>query len=132
MLNRRLERTLYWAPRLMMIAFAGFLSIFALDVFGESAGFVDTAIALLLHLVPSFLVLMVLWLAWRREAVGGGLLLLLCVGYCASTWGRFPVATYLTIAGPLSLAGVLFAAHRWLCRSRGTASSTRRSIWARS
>lgn len=117
MVDRRLERTLYWLPRLMMFAFAGFVSIFAVDVFGESSGVVATAIALFLHLIPTFLVLMVLWLAWRRESVGGGLLLLLGVVYCASTWGRFPIGTYLTIAGPLFLAGALFVAHAQVASS---------------
>ncbi len=63
-------RLLFWSPRALSIAFAAFLSLFALDVFSEHRGFRDTALALTMHLVPVFVVLAILLLAWRWEWVG--------------------------------------------------------------
>ena len=47
------KKVLYWAPRVSCIAFALFLSLFAMDVFGEGLGFWRTLFALFLHLIPT-------------------------------------------------------------------------------
>jgi len=108
---QRLERTLYWTPRAMAFGFAAFLGVFAADVFDGSQNAVATLAALLPHLIPSALVLLALWLAWRREVVGGLVFTALGVAYCMYAWGRFPAATYFAIAGPLALTGALFITH---------------------
>jgi hypothetical protein len=59
-----------WAPRGLAIASIAFLSVFALDVFGEGRGAVVTAVVRLIHLVPSLALAAVLALAWRREWIG--------------------------------------------------------------
>lgn len=61
---------LFWAPRVLSIAFIAFLSLFALDVFGEGYGFWKTLLALKLHLIPSLVLIAVLVLAWRWEWIG--------------------------------------------------------------
>ena len=58
---------LFWTPRVLTIAFILFLGLFALDVFGEGYGFWGTLVALLMHLIPNFVVLAVLIIAWRWE-----------------------------------------------------------------
>jgi hypothetical protein len=101
---------LYWTPRALCIAFAVFIGLFALDVFDEGRGFWGTSLALLMHLIPSFLLLVVLALSWRRERVGGILFTGLAVLYVAWAWNK-PFAgwaTFLLIAGPLVLTGALF------------------------
>ncbi|MCK5315357.1 MAG: hypothetical protein KAJ53_09555, partial [Anaerolineales bacterium] len=84
-----------------------FLSVFALDVFSEGYGFWQTIGALLLHLIPVYIVVILLVIAWRRERVGAILFIALAVIYVVSTFGRFPGGG-LVIAGPLVLVGVLF------------------------
>ena len=64
------KRLLYWTPRILAIAFILFISLFALDVFGEGLGFWQTIGALAIHFVPSFVLLVVLVLAWRWEWIG--------------------------------------------------------------
>ncbi len=64
------KRFLYWVPRILSIAFILFISIFALDVFSENLGFWQTVQALALHLIPSFVLLAALVLAWRWEWIG--------------------------------------------------------------
>jgi hypothetical protein len=63
-------RVLYWAPRVLSIAFILFLSLFALDVFQEARGFWLTLAALAVHLIPSFVLVLVLVAAWRWEWIG--------------------------------------------------------------
>jgi hypothetical protein len=48
-----LERALFWTPRVLCISFAAFISLFSLDLFGGGYGFLKTAQALLLHLIPA-------------------------------------------------------------------------------
>jgi len=109
-MERMAQRWLYWTPRVLCIAFAAFISIFALDVFEHGAGFWQTALALLMHLLPTFLLLAVLALSWRREWFGGILFIVLGILYVFWAWNK-PFArwyVFLMIAGPPVLVGALF------------------------
>ena len=57
------KRLLFWAPRALCIAFSIFLSWFALDVFSQGYGLGKTLLALLIHLAPAGIVLVVLAIA---------------------------------------------------------------------
>lgn len=109
-MRRPVNRLLYWTPRVLCILFAAFISIFAADVFSEARGFWQTALALLMHLIPTLLIIAVLVVSWRREWIGGVLFIALGVLYIVWAWNR-PFAkwyVFLLIAGPPILAGVLF------------------------
>jgi hypothetical protein len=69
-MTRTSWRLLYWSPRVLTIAFIAFVSMFALDVFTEGRGFRETLLALAMHLIPSFVLIGALLLAWRWEWVG--------------------------------------------------------------
>jgi hypothetical protein len=116
------ERSLFWMPRILGILFAAFLSIFALDVFGEGYGFWGTIFALVMHLIPTLVVLAVLAVAWRWEALGGILFIALGAWYLIGAWGRFHWSTYLVISGPVFLIGGLFLSH-WAYQARVRRSS---------
>jgi hypothetical protein len=110
---------LRWTPRLLCIAFAAFLAIFALDVFEEHAGIVQTALALAMHLLPTAIVLAVLAVAWRRPVVGGAALVLLGFAYSAVVIQRHhPLSWVIAIAGPAFLVGALFIAEAAITKSR--------------
>jgi hypothetical protein len=64
------HRLLFWAPRVLCILFILFVSMFALDVFQEGLGFWQTTVALAMHLIPSFVMVAALAIAWRWEWVG--------------------------------------------------------------
>ena len=112
------ERWLHWAPRVIGLLFAAFLSVFALDVFDEGHGFWKTLLALAIHLVPAAVVLGALALAWRRGWAGGLAFLGLGAWYLVTAWGRFPWSVYVVIAGPLFLLGLLFVLDWWCARRR--------------
>jgi hypothetical protein len=60
-----LERLLHWTPRILGLLFAAFVSVFALDVFGEGYTFWQTILALMMHLIPTGVVLVALAISWR-------------------------------------------------------------------
>lgn len=110
------QQLLYWAPRGLCIVMALFLSMFALDVFGAGHGFWSTTLALLLHLLPTFAILLVLAISWRREWIGAVLFVALALLYAAWSWHKpFGRSAIPLISGPLLLVGVLFLLN-WLRR----------------
>ena len=110
-------RLLHWSPRLLGILFALFLSIFALDVFGEGYGFGETVLALLIHLVPTFVLILALAIAWRREWIGAALFLGVAVFYLTQAWGKEHWTALAAISGPAALIGGLFLLD-WLNRRK--------------
>ncbi len=118
------DRALYWAPRLLAIAFILFLSMFALDVFDEQRGLAETLGALAMHLIPSFVLTAVLIFAWRWEWIGTALFTfagILYITWVATLSRPVPPAMrmlwILTIAGPAFLIAALFLAN-WRIRIR--------------
>jgi hypothetical protein len=101
-------RLLYWTPRAVAIVFALFISLFALDVFSEDYGIWEKVLAFTIHLVPTYLVLIALAVAWRWERIGGLLFLGLGLFYIAMSWDPSQWRAFLIISGPLFLLGVLF------------------------
>jgi len=115
------KRVLFWTPRIICIVFAVFISIFALDVFEQGYGILKTITALLIHLIPTGIVVIILLISWRRQWVGAILFNALAVFYLVRYWGKFPWIAYLAISGPLFLVGVLFLinwVHRKELRTR--------------
>jgi hypothetical protein len=110
-----LKRLLFWTPRILCLLFAAFISLFAADVFDGNHGFWPTLLALLMHLIPTGIVLVVLAISWRWEWVGGALFIALGALYLIQFWGRFHWSAYLCISGPLLLVGALFLLN-WLWR----------------
>lgn len=95
-----------------MLSYAGFLSIFALDVFEGDKGFLSILIELMIHLTPTFLLILIVFLSWKREWIAGISNFLLAAYWIWWAQSRsFPWLNYLTIVGPLLLTGILF----WIC-----------------
>jgi hypothetical protein len=116
------KRALFWTPRALSIAFIAFLSIFALDVFDGHLGLWRTVLALTMHLIPSFVLIAALVLAWRWEWIGAALYAaagLLYVWWVVSLSRPVPPAVrliwVLMIAGPAFVIAGLFLAN-WLKR----------------
>jgi len=97
-----------WVPRVLGLSFAAFLALFALDVFDEGLGIGGTIVALAMHLIPTWLVLAAVAVAWKHEVAGAAAFFLLGAAYVAMAGSRFPVSTILLIAGPPVVIGVLF------------------------
>ncbi len=111
-----LQQVLFWAPRILGLLFAAFISLFALDVFGEHRGFWQTLLALGIHLIPTALLLAVIAVSWRWEWVGAIVFPGLALFYLVSAWGRLHWSAYAAISGPMFLLGALFLVS-WRLRS---------------
>lgn len=103
-------RTLFWTPCLLGIAFALFVSLFALDVFAEGLGFWRTLAALFMHLVPALAIAAALAIAWRYE--WAGVLLFPAIGVFFVIIARGPMAKIVFGGIPFAMA-VMFLVHWW-------------------
>ena len=103
------EKSAIWlrAARILAILFAVFISIFALDVFEEGVPIGQILIALFIHLIPTFIILLITWAAWKRPLVGAILFPLLGLFYFRLAQGQDLIA-YLLVAGPPFLISLLF------------------------
>jgi len=111
-----MNKWLTWVPRLIAIAGIAFISMFALDVFepGRSAGWI--AVALVMHLIPSFVLAGILAVAWRLELVGGVLFLLVS----AVPFVFLPNEIWVNaiLAAPFAVTGGLFILAHFAGRRR--------------
>ncbi|MBD3271154.1 MAG: hypothetical protein GF384_01285 [Elusimicrobia bacterium] len=108
-----MTRILYWTPRVLGILFAAFISIFALDVFSEGYGFWETMLALFMHLIPTFIIVIMLVIAWKRALVGGILFVVIPLFFLImSKWRSW------VVPGPLMFIGCLFIMHWVLYRKQ--------------
>lgn len=114
---KRAGRVLFWTPRILCILFALFLGLFALDVFDVPASLGEKLLGLLVHLVPVYIVAVVLLFSWRREWIGAIAYTALAVLYIVLDRGESHWSVYAGIPGPLFLLGVLFLLN-WIYRSR--------------
>ncbi len=98
---------LLWTPRLLGILFILFLSMFALDIFGQGYSFWETVVGLFMHLLPSLALIVGIILAWRWEWVGALAFIGWGVFYIART-SNFPLSVYILLVGIPCLIGLLF------------------------
>ncbi len=104
-----MHKFLYWSPRILMILFIGFISLFALDAFSGDSSYLQKVGAFFIHLIPSVALVILLIIAWQYEWVGAIAFLLLAIGYIIVAWAKFPVSVYFVISGPLFVISILFA-----------------------
>jgi hypothetical protein len=98
-------RLLKWTPRVLGVALSIFLSVFALDVFEPAKPLGRLAMDLMLHLIPTALVLAMVVLSWRHPGIGGAAFIGLAAAYALMV--GFRMDWVIAISIPLVL-GVLF------------------------
>jgi len=99
---------LYWCPRVLSILFAAFISILALDVFSEGYSFGELLVALFMHLVPTFVIVFFIIIAWKREWIGAILFLGLAIFYIIIFWSELDFVILLIIPLPLLICSILY------------------------
>ncbi len=104
---------LTWFPRVLAMVFAVFISIFALDVLEAHDPFFSKTAHFFIHLIPSFAVLAVLWLAWYQRIFGGLMFMILGMVFTIhfGTWREMTL--FLMFSLPLFVAGVAFIFSRY-------------------
>jgi hypothetical protein len=111
-------KILQWTPRILCILAILFISLFALDSFSSEHTFWQNIGAFLMHLIPSFVLLAILIVAWKWENIGGIILIIIGVVLCVSIfnlnynqrhftlWQSIRNVSMLCL--PFVLAGILF------------------------
>jgi hypothetical protein len=113
----KINKFIYWTPRILSIIFIVFLSLFSLDVFDMKLSFWETALGLFMHNIPVIFLLIVLLISWKREIIGGIVFTLAGIFYGVmmsrdSLEGGM-VSAILVIAVPALVIGILFIIN-WL------------------
>ncbi len=91
-------------------------AIFALDVFEPDTPVIRQVTGLLIHLLPTVIVLALVLLAWR-QAIAGGLALLL-LSAAPFVLLSNPAWINAILAAPIALSGLAFLLSAWLGSSR--------------
>jgi len=73
-------RLFYWLPRIICILAILFISIFAADAFAPGLTLWQQIGAFFIHLIPSFILLAFLIVAWKWEFIGGIIFMVLGLG----------------------------------------------------
>ena len=115
-MENKINKFVYWTPRVLSISFVLFLAMFSLDVFEPGKSAQEIAFGLLMHNVPVLLLAAVVAVSWKREIVGGitfilaGILYIVMVlaGTMKNGFEWYMVLWFLTISGPAFLIGALF------------------------
>ncbi len=120
-MEKKINKFIYWTPRILSIIFILFLAMFSLDVFDMKLGFWETLLGLFMHNIPVFILLAVLLISWKREIVGGIAFILAGLLYVAimminmfrNPFEWYMVSWNIIVAGPAFLIGILFVIN-WL------------------
>ena len=115
-------------PRLLSICAIAFVSLFALDSF-EHGSISEQLIAFLMHMIPSFILMIILAIAWKWELIGGVIYILLGIALSPfifmhnyrmnhSIWISLEVIALITF--PFILAGILFVWSHYQKRKEST------------
>ena len=102
---------LIWIPRVLAIVFIVFLMLFGLDTFSGDAPFLKKLGGFLFHSIPSLVLLLVLFIFWNKPLISGSLFILFSVAFALYFKTYQSLSTFLLMAIPVLLAGILFV---WL------------------
>jgi len=113
---KKINRFIFWTPRILSIVFILFLMLFSFDIFGMGFGFWETIKGLFIHNIPALILLITLIISWKYEIVGGIIFNLAGLGYSfliLNSILKGPFEWYmlfypLIIAVPAFIIGVLF------------------------
>ncbi len=115
-MGRRMNRFLYWAPRLLGLTFILFLMMFSLDVFDMGFSPWETIVGLFMHNIPALVLAFFLLIAWKKnEMVGAATFISAGLFYIVIVMKNeqfewYMLSWLLFITGPALLIGLLFAA----------------------
>lgn len=110
-IDLRLAKIIHWAPRLAAILIIFFTSLFSLDVFEMDASPLELLGGFLMHNIPSFVMLLMLVVAWKRPAVGFAAFLVISLAFAAFTLRNADsLPALLLFVLPLLVVALLFFA----------------------
>ena len=110
-------KVIHWTPRIMCMLAILFISMFAADAFAPDHTIWQQLGDFLMHLIPSFILLALLLVAWKWELIGGVIFTLIGIGlspiifqhnYAMNQSVSMSLLIILMITFPFIGVGVLF------------------------
>ena len=111
------NKLLHWLPRIICILAILFISVFAADAFAPGLTIWQQIGAFLIHLIPSYILIAVLIVAWKWEKIGGIVFLLIGLGMSPIIFTHnynmnhsigMSIGIIMAITFPFVIVGVLF------------------------
>ena len=108
---------IHWVPRILCILAILFVSLFALDSFGPGLTVWQQIGGFFIHLLPSFILTIILIVAWKWELIGGTILAVIGLGFTPMIFSMnyqmnhsigLSLGIIASITFPFILIGVLF------------------------
>jgi hypothetical protein len=107
------SKFIYWTPRILSIIIILFLALFSFDVISSDLSLGEIITGMLVHNIPTLVLIIIVIISWKYEIVGGiafllaGLMYIVFATTRAEIW-YIAIAWSIQIAGPALLTGVLF------------------------
>lgn len=123
MSSKKIIRFIHWAPRILCLLAILFISIFALDAFEPDLTIWQQIIGFLIHLIPSFILLIICVIAWKNELFGGILFAIIGIALSPFIYNKnydmnhsvsMSLGIIATITLPFIIVGVLFIISHFL------------------
>ena len=123
MASQKTLKIIHWSPRVICILAILFVSMFALDAFNPELTVWQQIGGFAMHLVPSFILLVFLIIAWKWELVGGILFTLIGIvlspfvfkmNYNMNQSVSMSIGIIAAITFPFIVVGVLFIISHYL------------------
>ncbi|HWR99183.1 MAG TPA: hypothetical protein VN249_01135 [Prolixibacteraceae bacterium] len=118
----------FWIPRILCILAILFISMFALDSFAPGLTIWEQIRDFLIHLIPTYILLAILIIAWKWEKTGGIILMISGLGLSPSVfllnfhrtgsiWMALGIVLIINI--PFVMVGALFVLSNYLKKKNG-------------
>lgn len=112
LMREKINKFIFWAPRILSIIFIFFLALMSLDIFDGNYGFFGMILGLLIHNIPTIILLILLIISWKRELVGAITFIFAGIAYILilliTGFEEYMLFWILQIAGVAFLIGILF------------------------
>lgn len=125
-------KIIHWTPRILCILAILFVSMFALDSFDPKLTLWQQLQAFFIHLIPTYILILFLIVAWKWELIGGIILLAVAIGFTPLIYFHnysmnhsvlMSLAVISMINLPFILTGVLFVLSYYLKKKNQVAKS---------
>ena len=115
-------KILHWTPRILCIAAILFISMFALDAFRPGLSIWQQIGDFIMHMIPSFVLIALLIVAWKWEFIGGLIFTLIGLAFSPiiyyhnfkmnhSVWMSLNIVMLITM--PFVIVGILFMVNHY-------------------
>ena len=118
----KLSAGYYWLPRIMVILAIFIIGFFALDSFSPDQTFWHNIGSFLMNLIPAYILIIILIIAWKWELAGGIILtltgiacsiLVFIMNFKRTHSVSISLVVVLIVCVPIFVSGILFIIHHF-------------------